>query len=89
MLGYATIFTTFPVRVLPRRAGPRARCSEGVSVGSAVCARLRAQVFSLVLDEDVSETNALKFPELYRELQKRVRAIANQRVEVHAELHAL
>ena len=28
-------------------------------------------VFSLVLDEDVSETNALKFPELYRELQKR------------------
>ena len=26
-------------------------------------------VFSLVLDEDVSETNALKFPELYRELQ--------------------
>lgn len=28
-------------------------------------------VFSLVLDEDVSEMNALKFPELYRELQKR------------------
>ena len=28
-------------------------------------------VISLVLDEDVSETNALKFPELYRELQKR------------------
>ena len=28
-------------------------------------------VFSLVLDEDVSESNALKFPELYRELQKR------------------
>ena len=28
-------------------------------------------VFSLVLDEDVSEHNALKFPELYRELQKR------------------
>jgi len=29
------------------------------------------QLFSLVLDEDVSELNALKFPELYRELQKR------------------
>jgi phospholipid-translocating ATPase len=28
-------------------------------------------VFSLVLDEDVSETNAMKFPELYHELQKR------------------
>ena len=28
-------------------------------------------VFSLVLDEDVSESNALKFPQLYRELQKR------------------
>mmetsp|Transcript_14750 Transcript_14750/g.36831 ORF Transcript_14750/g.36831 Transcript_14750/m.36831 type:complete len:1168 (-) Transcript_14750:409-3912(-) len=28
-------------------------------------------VFSLVLDEDVSEMNALKFPLLYRELQKR------------------
>ena len=28
-------------------------------------------VISLVLDEDVSEMNALKFPELYRELQKR------------------
>ena len=26
-------------------------------------------VFSLVLDEDVSEINAMKFPELYRELQ--------------------
>jgi phospholipid-translocating ATPase len=28
-------------------------------------------VFSLVLDEDVSESNALKFPELYHELQQR------------------
>jgi len=28
-------------------------------------------VFSLVLDEDVSETNVIQFPELYRELQKR------------------
>jgi len=28
-------------------------------------------VFSLVLDEDISAENALKFPELYRELQKR------------------
>jgi phospholipid-translocating ATPase len=28
-------------------------------------------VFSLVLDEDISEINALKFPQLYRELQKR------------------
>jgi len=28
-------------------------------------------IFSLVLDEDVSEMNALKFPELYHELQKR------------------
>ena len=30
-----------------------------------------APIFSLVLDEDVSEANAMKFPELYRELQKR------------------
>ena len=30
-------------------------------------------VFSLVLDEDVSESNALKFPQLYRELQVRGR----------------
>ena len=28
-------------------------------------------IFSLVLDEDVSESNALRFPEVYRELQKR------------------
>eukprot|EP00306_Pavlova_sp_CCMP459_P007114 CAMPEP_0185166076 /NCGR_PEP_ID=MMETSP1139-20130426/11948_1 /TAXON_ID=298111 /ORGANISM="Pavlova sp., Strain CCMP459" /LENGTH=1146 /DNA_ID=CAMNT_0027731509 /DNA_START=1 /DNA_END=3441 /DNA_ORIENTATION=- len=28
-------------------------------------------VFSLVLDEDISAENALKYPELYRELQKR------------------
>ena len=28
-------------------------------------------VFSLILDEDVSQTNALKYPELYRELQKK------------------
>jgi len=40
VLGYATIFTSFPV-------------------------------ISLVLDEDVSDTNAMKFPELYHELQKR------------------
>ena len=30
-------------------------------------------VFSLVLDEDVSESNALKFPQLYRELQVEAR----------------
>ena len=29
-----------------------------------------APVFSLVLDEDISEENAFKFPELYKELQK-------------------
>jgi len=28
-------------------------------------------VFSLVLDEDISQENALKYPELYKELQKR------------------
>ena len=35
------------------------------------CFPAAGPVFSLVLDEDVSESNALKFPQLYRELQKR------------------
>lgn len=44
---------------------------NGVLVAGYATLFTTGPVFSLVLDEDVSETNALKFPELYRELQKR------------------
>ena len=42
-------------------------------------------VFSLVLDEDVSESNALKFPQLYRELQVRGRGRGRGGVGVGAK----
>uniref|UniRef100_A0A7S0J4T9 P-type ATPase C-terminal domain-containing protein n=1 Tax=Calcidiscus leptoporus TaxID=127549 RepID=A0A7S0J4T9_9EUKA len=44
---------------------------SGVLVAGYATVFTIGPIFSLVLDEDVSEMNALKFPELYRELQKR------------------
>lgn len=44
---------------------------NGVLVAGYATIFTYGPLFSLVLDEDVSEPNALKFPELYRELQKR------------------
>jgi len=44
---------------------------DGILVAGYATIFTYGPVFSLVLDEDVSESNALKFPELYRELQKR------------------
>ena len=44
---------------------------NGVLVAGYATIFTYGPLFSLVLDEDVSEPNALKFPELYGELQKR------------------
>ena len=77
VLGYATLFTTGPVFSLVLDEDVSGVC---ISITHTL-ARNRPQsstlppvltpsvTLSLVRVEDVSETNAMKFPELYRELQ--------------------
>jgi hypothetical protein len=82
VLGYATVFTSFPVislvldedvtRLADRPLPPQSPTAPLAPLHSVVRLCISDGTRSShTAPPQVSETNALKFPELYRELQKR------------------